>query len=347
MVKRIAVVAAVALLALGPARAEQEDGLGLSLTCKPPSFKVRRPLLVLNGTCALPDGVFLKVNLNRVTESALGPELQQMFVGAGGGTSGILGKKFVYDTPIEGPGKYNVQVSIVDDIQQKHLVPEIKKRAGDKRNFQFEFLVWNDDLVATVSSKLNELNALTNQTRDLVKKFERASASKVQWDAEVKPLSNEGSKFQASLEHHELKAYYPAAVNNLYYTIRNVVNNAPYYTYGADGKFSGAKDYHADGEKVKTFRGEEFNWENLKRYIEDTPTIGGREFSLWVIKDLRRTAGQMRPEIQDALKTHKAHAGVDFYQERLLKAGPSDFDPLEAEIRGPKANPQAPPPKQN
>ncbi|MBI3857038.1 MAG: hypothetical protein HY293_15235, partial [Planctomycetes bacterium] len=158
--------------------------------------------------------------------------------------------------------------------------------------------------------------------------------------AEIKPLSLEGNKFLAKLEHHDLKAYYPAAVNNLYYTIRNIVNNAPYYTYGADGKFSGAKDYHADGEKVKTYRGEEFNWDNLKRYIEDTPAIAGREFCLWIIKDLRRTAGQMRPEIQEAIKSHKAAAGVEFFQERLLKAGISDIDPLEAEIRGPKAKQQ-------
>lgn len=339
MAKRIAVVAALAsLLSMVPVRAEQEDGLGLSLTCKPPSFKnVRRPLLILNGTCSLPDGAYLKVNLARVTEQVLGPELQQVYVGAGNGTSAITGKKFVYDSTIDGPGKYNVTVAIIDDLQVKELVAEVKKRAGAKRNYQFEFLVWGDDLIGTISSKLNELGALVNETREIVKRFEQASASKVQWDAQMKPLQTEGTRFQSKLENHELKAYYPAAINNMYYTIRNVVNNAPYYIYGADGKFAGAKDYHADGEKVKTFRGEEFNWENLKRYIEDTPAIGGREFCLWVIKDLRRTAGQMRPEIQECIKSHKAAPGVDFWQERLSKATFSDLDPLETEIRGPKS----------
>jgi len=337
MAKRIVVVAALALLGLAPARAEQEEALQVTLNCKPPSFKVRRPLLVLNGTCGLPDGAYLKVNLARVTEQVLGPELSPMYIGAGNGTSTIAAKKFVYDTMIDGPGKYSVTVMIIDDLQDKQLVPEIKKKAGNRRNFQFEFLVWGDDLIGTVSSKLNEMTALVNETREIVKKFERASAMKGEWDGQMKPLQNEGTKFQAKLENHELKAYYPAAISNMYYTIRNMVNNAPYYTFGADGKFSGAKDYHADGEKVKTFRGEEFNWENLKRYIEDTPAIAGREFCLWIVKDLRRTAGQMRPEIQDALKTHKAAPGVDFWWERLSKAGPSDFDPLETEIRGPKS----------
>jgi hypothetical protein len=337
MIKRIAVVAVLALLALAPARAEQEDTLQLSITCKPPSFKVRRPELVLHGTCGLPDGVELKVNLSRVVEQVLGPEISQVFVGAGNGTSTINGKKFVYDSAIDGPGKYNVAIAIVDDLQEKHLVAEVRKKAGTKRNFQFEFLVWGDDLVAIVSSKLGDVTALVNETRDLVKKFEQASGSKAQWEAEMKPLSTEGAKFQAKLEHHELKAYYPAAISNLYFTLRNVVNNAPYYTFGANGKFSGARDYHADGEKVKTFRGEEFSWDNLKRYIEDTPAIAGREFCLWLLKDLRRTAGQMRPEIQDAIKAHKTAPGVESWQERLMKATISDVDALEAEIRGPKA----------
>lgn len=341
MVNRIAVVAALALLSLGPARAEQEDTLGMSLTCKPPSFKVRKPLLILNGTCSLPDGAYLKVNLARVSEQVLGPEISQVFVGAGNGTSEISNKKFIYDTTIDGPGKYNVTITIIDDLQIRELVAEVKKRVGNKRNYQFEFLVWGDDLIGTISSKFNELAGLVNETREMIKKFEQSAANKAQWDAQMKVLQNEGIRFQAKLEHHELKAYFPAAVNNMYYTIRNVVNNAPYYTYGADGKFSGAKDYHADGEKVKTFRGEEFNWENLKRYIEDTPAIGGREFCLWIIKDLRRTAGQMRPDIQEALKAHKTAAGVEFWQERLGKATFSDLDPLEAEIRGPKAKPQA------
>jgi hypothetical protein len=335
MLTRIAVAAAAVLLALGPSAAEsrEQEELALSLTCKPPSFKVRRPLLVLNGTCPLPDGVVLKVNLNRVAEAASGLEIQPFYVGAGNGTAEIEGKKFIYDSTIDGPGKFNVQVSLVEDLQEKHLAAEVKKRAGGKRNFQFEFLVWGDDLIPQIAPKLNELTALVNETRELVKKFETASASEVGWAQQQKPLTAEGTKFQAKLEHHELKSYYPAAVNTLYYTIRNVVNNAPYYTFGG-GKFTGARDYHAAGEKVKTFRNEDFNWENLKRYVDEAQSIGGREFCLWILKDLRRTAGQMRNEITEAIKSQKTAAGVDGWQERLLKATITDIDPLEAEIRG-------------
>lgn len=337
MVKQIAVVAALALLALGPARAEQEDGLGMSLTCKTPSFRnVRKPLLIFNGTCSLPDGVELKLNMTRVVEQMLGTEISPLFLGAGNGCPGVNGKKYMYDIPIEGPGKYVVNVAIIDDLQQKHLVPEIKKKVGDKRNHQYEFLVWGDDLVSTASSKLNEMAGLTKECADMVKKFEQASASKEQWAAEAKPMTAEGSKLIVKLENHELRAFFPAAVGNLYYTMRTVVNNGPYYTYGADGKFTGAKDYHADGQKVKTFRNDEFNWDSLKKYVDETPGFAGREFCLWIVKDLRRTAGQMRPDIQEAIKAHKAAPGVDFWQERLAKATFSDLDALEKELRGPK-----------
>jgi hypothetical protein len=68
--------------------------------------------------------------------------------------------------------------------------------------------------------------------------------------------------------------------------------------------------------------------------VEETGPCAGREFSLWILKDLRRTAGQMRPEIQDAIKAQKSHPGVELYADRLAKATISDLDALEAEIRG-------------
>jgi hypothetical protein len=338
MLKRLAVAAALAALAFGPARAESQDkaadALQLELTAKTPSFKVRRPNLVFNGGCALSDGIILKVNLSKAGEAMSGNEIVPSYVGMGGGTAELISKKFSYNSMIDGPGKFVVQISLVEELQERHLAAEIKKKAGDKKTFQREFLVWGDELIGTLPPKLNELHALVTESREMVKKFERATMSKEGWGGESKGLAVEGGKLQNRLQNHELMAYYPAAVNNLFFTVRNVVNNAPYFTFGADGKFSGASDYHADNKKVATFRNEDYNWENLKRYVEETGAIGGREFCLWVIKELRRTAGQMRPDIIDAIKSQKAAPGVDVFQERLQKATIADIDTLEAEIRG-------------
>src|SRR5258706_13510095 len=154
MVKRIAVAAAaVACLVLGPARAEtlaQEEQLALTLTCKAPSFKVKRPVLVFNGTCPLSDGIVVKFNLAKASESLAGLELLPTYVRAGNGSTDIQNKKFIYDTVIDGPGKFNVQVELVEDLQERHLVAEVKKKAGNKRKWLFEYMVWDDELVSQI-----------------------------------------------------------------------------------------------------------------------------------------------------------------------------------------------------
>jgi hypothetical protein len=338
MIQRRAVLAAVvAFSCWGSAGAQQAgEELSLNVTCKPPSFKTRKPQLVLNGTCPLPDGVILKVNLSRIIESLAGGELQQTYQGAGGGAAEIESKKFSYSAGIDGPAKFLATIALPVDMQEKQHAAEVKKRTATKQAWQFEFLVWNDELVGTIGPKLTELQSLISECRELLKKFEAACGSEQSWEAQKKDLVAEANKLRNKLEGHELKAYYPAAVNNMYYTVRNIITNAPYYTFN-DGKFSGAKDYHADSKKVSTYRNEDFNWGNLKRYVEESMPCAGREFALWIIKDLRRTAGQMRPEILEALKQQKAAPGVDSFVDRLMKATISDLDPLEAEIRGKKA----------
>ncbi|HZE99813.1 MAG TPA: hypothetical protein VE981_22595 [Planctomycetota bacterium] len=337
MAKRAFVLSAVAVLLGGiPLRAEPratQEELALTLTCKPPSFKVRRPSMVLNGSCPLPDGVILKVNLSRILESLSGSELQESATGAGSGSSEVEGRKYSYEATIEGPGKFMAQVGVFVDMQEKQHADEVRKKTGTRQNWQFEFMVWGDELVTQLPGKLTEMLSLVKETLELAKRFEAACSSEQGWAGQSKGLVAEGNKMRVKLENHELKAFFPAAVNNMFYTVRNMVTNAPYYTF-SDGKFTGAKDYHADQKKVQTFKKEEFSWENLKRYIEESGPCAGREFSLWIVKDLRRTAGQMRSEISDAVRQQKAAPGVDLFVDRLLKATISDLGPLENDIRG-------------
>lgn len=341
MLRRTALLAVVTILAWGAAPAEsrpQQDDVQMNLTCKVPSFKIKQPELFLNGSAALSDGIFLRFHLFRSFETLVGPQLQPAVEAIGQRTLEINGKKFVFDTVITGPGKMVARIELNEDMQEKQHAAEAKKKAAARRDWSFEFLVWGDELVPLVGNKLTELQALIQETKDILKKFEKAIGSEQTWTAEKKPLVLEGNKFLNKVEGHELKAFFPATVMALQYTLRNVVNSAPYYLFDAQGKFAGAKDYHTDGKKVLTYRGEEFNWENVRRYLEEAGAFGGREFCLWVVKDLRRTAGQVRGEVTEALSKHKAAPGVDLFWERLSKAGPSDIDALEAEVRGTKAS---------
>lgn len=338
MAKR-SILPALALFVLAgvPLRAEApQDDLAVSLSCKAPSFKTRRPPVAFNGTCALPSGVILRIQLHRITESLASGVLSPVQTAAGGGNTEIEDKKFTFTSTLDAPGKYLAQINIPVDLQEQAHVQEVQKKTTAKALWQFEFLVWTDELLPLLSTKLLDLNALVAETRDLVKRNEAACTDEKSWLAQSKMLVADGNKLSNRISNHELRAYYPAAMSNLFNTIRNVVGNAPYYTFGGDGKFSGAKDYHAESKKVSTFRNEDFNWENLKRYVEETSTCAGREFSLWVVKDLRRTAGQQRPELLEAVKAQKAAPGVELYAERLMKATLSDIDALEADIRGKK-----------
>jgi hypothetical protein len=336
MLKRSFAAALLALtLAGAPLRAEApQDDLAITLNCKPPSFKVRKPPVTFTGGCPISSGVIVRLNLSRVLEGLAGGQLTPVVTAAGGGNTEVEDKKFSFTSSIDGPGKYMAQVSIPVDLQEKDHAAEVTKKTATKQSWVFEFLVWGDDLVPMLSAKLLDLNALIAECRDLLKRNEAACASEQSWIAQSKALVLEGNKLRTRIQNHELNAYYPAAMNNLFYTIRSVVGNAPYYTFGGDGKFAGAKDYHADSKKVTTFRNEDFSWENLKRYVEDSVPCAGREFSLWIVKDLRRSAGQMRQEVQDAVKAQKTAPGVDVYADRLSKATISDLDALEAEIRG-------------
>lgn len=338
MLRRSALLAVLAALAWGsaPAESREQEELQVSLTTKTPSFKTKEPELFMNGVCPLSDGVILKLTLSRIVESMVGIQIQPMTLNAGGRTVEISGKKFSHTQAIGGPGKYSIQVSILEDLQEKHLAAEVKKKTASKHDWYFEVLVWGDDLVPMLGGKLNELQAHIQDTRELIKKFEKAISSEQGWKADMKGLVQEGNKFLAKMENNELRAFFPATLNALHFTVQNVVGSAPYYLFDKDGKFAGAKDYHTDGKKVLTFRGDEFNWDTVRRYMDDAVSSGGREFCLWVIKDLRRTASPVRPEVQEALKHHKGLPGVDVYWERLSKAGISDLDPLETEIRGVK-----------
>jgi len=334
-IRRLTPVLLGVLFLGSPLRGQADkDDLPVTLNCKPPSFKTKHPPLAFSGTCALSSGVILRIGLHRIGESLEKGQLVPNVIEAGGGNAEIEDKKFSFSFTVEGPGKYMSELSIPLELQEKDHFAEVKKRTAVKSSWQFEFLAWGDDLVPLLPGKLLELNALVTEVREYVKRCEQACGSEQQWKAVAKNMQKEGGILSNKIENHELRAFYPASIDNLFYTMRNVSSNAPYYSFGPDGKFSGATDYHADGKKVRTFRNEDFSWDNLKRYVDDTLSCAGREFSLWMVKDLRRTAGQMRPEIQEAVRSQKSAPGVDLYAERIPKATIGDLDQLEADIRG-------------
>ena len=72
-----------------------------------------------------------------------------------------------------------------------------------------------DDLIPMLGGKLNDLNALITDTKELLKKFEKAIGSEQNWTADKKPLVQEGNKFISKMENNELKAFFAKSLKGI------------------------------------------------------------------------------------------------------------------------------------
>lgn len=333
--------AAFAAALLGPAGADQEEP-AVTLLCKPPAARARVPRLRLDGTAPYPDRTVLRMHLARQFEMWAGGRLLPTSIGGSGGFVEVRNRKFSYEPLFEGPGHYVIRVEFNIDSQPESLRDAFKKQSP-RKDWSFQFAAWGDELAPQLA-KLPEVDQLAAEALELVRRYEKACVSKASWEAEARELNKDSTRLMAKIEgeKHDLKAVYPASLNQLFYTIRSIRGTSEFFVW-ENGKFAGGRSYHAENQKIKTHRDEDFTYENLRRYVEEVPSLAGREFALWVVKDLRRTEGKLSSALEDVLKANATHAGLAPFAERLQKAAPGDLDLLESEIRGAPAQPPKPP----
>lgn len=331
---------AVALLFSG-ALSAQDGKVEMILAAKVPNPKAKRPLLQIDGAVPLPDMSVLFVSVGRSYETWVNGKLEPMLSGAGGLMAQVKERKFTLGNPIDGPGLFSVRVDLREELQNPKIIEYLKKTPVQPRSWTQLFSAWNEDLVPALVSNLQELDQLAADALEMVKRYELACAKEEVWKAQAKDLTAENGKLLKRCEQSGLKALYPAALSQIHYTVRNLQGNSPYFTFEA-GKFVGATSYHADNQKLKTFREEDFTFENFKRYCNDSVAIGGREFALWILKDFRRAGNQLHPDAADAINQMKAHAGVVEFVE-VLKALKTEEQAKQAEkeIRAAKVVPGA------
>lgn len=345
MTRAIAAILGTALLA-GAVPAQQENETKMALAAKVPNPKAKRPLLQCDGQVPLPDMSVLFVSVARSYENWSGGRLEPAQSGAGGLMAQVKERKFSLGNPIDGPGLFDVRVDFREELQNPKVMEFLKKTPVQPRSWRFTFSAWNDELVQALVSNLQELDSLAQEAGEMVKKFEQACAKEEVWKATAKDITAENSKLLKRCEQSGLKALYPAALTQVHYSVRNLQGNSPYFSFDA-GKFAGATSYHADNQKLKTFREEDFTFENFKRYCQEASSVAGREFSLWIVKDFFRNNKQLSSDAAEAVKQMKAHPGVADFAERLVALKTEDEAKiLEKDIRAAKLAPgQAPPPK--
>ncbi|HEX7899428.1 MAG TPA: hypothetical protein VF950_16800 [Planctomycetota bacterium] len=330
---------AVALLFSGALTA-QDNKVEMILAAKVPNPKAKRPLLQCDGAVPLPDMAILFVSVGRSYETWVNGKLEPMLSGAGGLMAQVKERKFSLGNPIDGPGLFAVRVDLREELQNPKVLEHLKKTPVQPRSWNFLFSAWNEDLVQALVSNLQELDQLAADALEMVKRYELACAKEEVWKAQAKDLTAENGKLLKRCEQSSLKALYPAALTQIHYTVRNLQGNSPYFTFEA-GKFVGATSYHADNQKLKTFREEDFTFENFKRYCLESVSVAGREFCLWILKDFRRAGNVLHPDASEAVTQMKTHAGVAEFVERLKALKAEELEQAEKEVRAAKVVPGA------
>ena len=342
---RSPVVTALLAALLAPALGAQDPPkqTQLTLAAKVPNPKAKRPLLRFEGGIPVPDMTVLFVSVSRSQESWGNDRLEPSFTTASGSMAQVIDRKFTLESPIDGSGLFSVRVDLRDELQNPQIVDSLKKTPVDPKTWMFAFSAWSDDLPTNLASALQELDLLAQDAGAMVRKYETACKTEQTWQVAAKELTAENAKLLKRCESTGLRAYYPAALNQIHYTVRNLQGNSPYFSF-VDGKFSGATSYHADNQKVKTFRNEDFTYENFKRYIAESTSVAGREFALWIVKDFRRAGNQSTADAAAAVAQVKDHPGVVEFVERLKPVKLDDIETLEKDIRAAKLGPGAPAP---
>ena len=326
-----------------PRVAARDGDMTLSCTFPPPRVKV--PQAKFEGSAPYPDGALLALAVFRATEQFAGGRLVAIRESTVGGFARMEGRKF--ETPLHwsGPGSYVVTVAL-SESQRDDVVAALKR--FPRRTSTFEFAGWGDELVPQLGPKLAEIDLLSRECVDQVEKIEKLASRESTWVKERKNVDPRGAdliltkeaqeavqeagRLITRLEVSDLRTLYPAAWGELYFTLRSVQGSGQHFEYEA-GKFARAKSYHAPTEPIKTHRGDAFAFDVLKRYLAEAGGLAGREMSLWLVKDLRRTGAQMRPDVANALKLFGPHPGLAPVADRLAAATVQDLDGLEREIR--------------
>ena len=297
-----------------PLRPLGED-TALALKARLPARAARAPLLLLEGTADLADRHRIFVSVYSEAESYDGRRLRPESTLRTGAFTQVTRGRIAMDTTWTTPAPLLVRASLKDSDQIPEILAAMK---GKSRDWSFQAAGWDDALIARLEPALDEVEVAAAELGALLKEVEAACVSEERWKAESPRLKPKALALLARAEKPSLLA---AAAQLLFYTARNLASDSTYFKW--EGKeFQGPVSYHADKQKLKTFREEAWTFAALRRYAAEAPEVAARELALWIVKD-RRRAGP-RPE-------HAAPAKRTPFADRF---GPdADLDALEAEIR--------------
>ena len=188
---RTPVVAALAAALLSGALFAQDGKVEMILAAKVPNPKAKRPLLRFDGAVPLPDMAILFISVSKGYETWMNGRLEPNLAGAGGVMAQVKERKFGLENPIDGPGLFSVRVDLREELQNPKIMEHLKKTPVQPRTWNFAFSAWNEGLLQSIVSNLQELDQLAVDAGDMVKRYELACAKEETWKAQAKELTTE------------------------------------------------------------------------------------------------------------------------------------------------------------
>ena len=279
--------------------------------------------LLFEGRSPLPEGVVFHALIMPGAYRLLKGRLEEDPQGISSIPTRLEAGSFTVECEVPRPGITTVEFRAPDYAQDMAVLKQLKIKEAE-REWSFVAYSWDDGLLSRLEPQLAELTQLAAEARDLVARVEAACATTEQFKAAEKEFILAARRIEARAKGLSATGLFPAAVHQIASTAGDLAASMAIFTW-KDGKFDGPSSYYTDHKRGKTFRGDLFDFDALRRYLDEAVLVGGREFDLWIANDLRRSG--LRPLLIDIVNKSAGRPGVAEFAERL-KAGTAPVDEI-------------------
>ncbi|HEV3027352.1 MAG TPA: hypothetical protein VG457_07245, partial [Planctomycetota bacterium] len=283
--------------------------------------------LRFEGRSPLPDGVAFQAVLVPTAYRLEKGRLEEEPLSKIPGSTRLEAGGFTVEWEVPPPGMATLQFRAPDDVQDIPVLSQLKT-AEAVRVWSFLAYLWDDRLLAKLEPQLAELTQLAAEMRDLVDRVEASCATMELFKTREKALLADARRMESRMNGIRTTGLFPAAARQVAYTAGDLAAAMSMFTW-RDGKFDGPSSYYTNHQRGKTFRGDLFEFDALRRYLDESVIVAGREFDLWIANDLRRS--RLRPLLIETVDRSAKRPGVAEFAERL-KSGAVD-GALIGEIR--------------
>jgi hypothetical protein len=233
----------------------------------------------------------------------------------------VVLKDYLIDVEWTTPRLEPIQLKILapDSAQDQTVLEHLKLKEAD-RTWTFEFVAWDERLLPRLAPQLDEVADFVKEGRDLVARCDAAARTEASFTDLKEMLIRDARGLQARAKSFAEAGLYPVSTEQVSYVARDLATQIPNFTWEA-GKFQGPTSYYTKGKRSETFRQEPFEFETLKKYLDEAEVVAGREFGLWIVKDIRRFG--LQDGHRGVVKQMEKRPGVAGFADRLGEGNPS------------------------